>query len=846
MGSLTMNKKTRLTSDNDKRIFVFGSGRFADKFIECYGNDYNIVGVIDNDSHKQGIIWKSYTIYSPEILKETKDFQVMVCIKDSEPIISQLADMNITDVVIYDAHKIYPGRQADKGIPHNGKQYHIGFFYITDEKVLLNSIDIFSKAKSLCDYLLVGVPVSNSSKQEMEKKETEWSEWLNTVSSVDEIVPVSKKYCSATDLLEKYHYDVYFTEQKTVSPYWQEMKNTLNKHGAELIHLAAWKRRKSNKITLTNKTKIKRLGIYAFFDKEGIVDDYVIQFLLNFSTVNERTIVVSNGDVTLEGKKRVEETGCELLIRENEGFDAWGVKTGLLYVGFDSLENYDEILIANNTIFGPFYDIADMINEMATRDLDFWGCSAHPGFATSDPYGSNPYGFVPEHVQSYFYAVRKPLLSDMCFRTFWENLPQLPDYSKAVGLYETYMTKYFEDNGFLWDVYMPREEYYDMTDNPLITMPVESVKKWKCPFVKRRAFFQDYDYYTTYTGQQTVACLLQFIEEETNYPRSLILKNLIRTCHMSVLVQNLHLARILDKKGDYGNIVLKKKTAIFMHIYDTTMLPTLKGYVDNLPARTHVYISTTSEERKTKILSAFANHKHVEVRVLPNIGRDVSALLVSFRDVVFDYDYICITHDKKTSHLKPECVGEGFAYMGYENILASREFVESVFKAFDADPFLGLLYAPDPNHADFASHIGLEWGNNYESTLALYKELGLTVPIDKKHPPMAPFGSSFWCKTEALRALFNKTWSYDDFPKEPLNETDGLILQAIERIYPYTAQQAGFYSALLMTTDYAAIELDNLQFYAKEYTQACNKVGISGYYYVTRDLLNMNLDNAGL
>lgn len=841
-----MNKETRFSNIENKKTYVFGSGRFADKFVECYRNDYNIVGIVDNDPKKHGVIWKSYRINSPETLRTAGDCHVVVCIKNSEPIVNQLTEMGINDVAVFDAHHIYPGRQANQEILRGDRQYHIGFFYVTSAKAIEKNTEILFKAKSLCDYLMVGIPVPDSSNPEQVKASAELIKRIESVTTVDELIMVPVAYSTTIDLLEKYHYDLFITDQKLNTPYWIETKKKLNQNGAELLYLPGRSREnRGERKLLSTYDSVKRLGIYAFYDKDGIVDDYVIRFVKSFTSVTERTIVVSNGTLTKEGSKALKKLGCELLIRENKGFDAWGVRTGLFHVGFDTLGEYDEILIANNTVFGPIYDLSVMLNEMASRDLDFWGCSAHPGFATSDPYGSNPYGYVPEHVQSYFYAVRRPLVLDECFRSFWEKLPELPDYSRAVGLYETFMTKYFSDDGFLWDVYMPREEYYDMTDNPLITMPAESVKKWKCPFVKRRAFFQDYDYYSTYTGQQTVSCLLQFIEEETDYPRDLIFQNLIRTCHMSVLVQDLHLAKILDKKGDYGKqCSSKKKTALFMHIYDTSMLPTLRYYVNNLPERTHIHISTTSESKKTEILDAFANRKNIEVRVLPNIGRDVSALLVSFRDVVFNYDYICVTHDKKTSHLKPECVGEGFAYMGYENILASKDFVESVFKAFDSDPFLGLLYAPDPNHADFASHIGLEWGKNYDSTLALYQKLGLTVPIDRNHPPMAPFGSSFWCRTEALRALYNKNWTYEDFPKEPINETDGLILQAIERIYPYTAQQAGLYSALLMTTDYAAIEIDNLQYYAQGYTHACYENGISGYYYVMRDLLNIYLDNA--
>lgn len=587
----------------------------------------------------------------------------------------------------------------------------------------------------------------------------------------------------------------------------------------------------------------RRLAIYTIFDKQGVVDDYILYFLKALSGWAERLIVVCNGSLNEEGSKKLGDLGCEVVYRENAGFDAWGVKCGIDYAGTEQLKDYDELIVANNTLFGPVCDMAAMFAEMSGKNLDFWGVASHEGFEQFDPFNCNPYGYIPEHIQSYFYVVRRRMLSGEAFAEFWKNLPEMNDYNAAVGQYETVMTKYFSDAGYVWDCYMDRDLYYGMTDNPLIAMPMEAMRDWKCPFFKRRAFFQDYDYITTFTGQQSASCLLQYLEEETVYPVSLVWQNLIRTCHMSELVQNLHLARIFDRENAFalpGNIGMK--SALFMHIYDHTMAEELAGYASSMPGDADIYISTVSEERKTAIEKAFAGLNHrLEVRVLPNRGRDVSALLASFKDVVMNYDIACVTHDKKTGYLKPQTVGEGFAYMGYENILGGATFVQQVMQAFAEDPYLGLLYAPDPNHADFITHVGLEWGANFACTKELAQTLKLNVPMDEKHPPMAPFGSSFWFRTKAMEPLFAKDWTYDDFPPEPFNMTDGSILHAIERIYPYVAQHAGYYSAMLSTADYAAVDIGNLYYYAQGYAHVCFENGISNRFIAVRDLCDMKL-----
>lgn len=591
----------------------------------------------------------------------------------------------------------------------------------------------------------------------------------------------------------------------------------------------------------TAQVHCRRLGIYTIFDKDGVVDGYILYFLKALSEWTDRLIVVCNGSLNAEGHQKLEALGCEVLYRENAGFDAWGVKCGIDHVGFEELKNYDELIVANNTLFGPVGDMTAMFETMAAKKLDFWGIASHEGFAQFDPFGCNPYGYIPEHIQSYFYVVRSRMLHGDAFASFWSNLPQLNDYNAAVGMYETVMTRYFSDAGYAWDCYMDRELYYGMTDNPLIAMPMESMRDWNCPFFKRRAFFQDYDYITSFTGQQSASCLLQYLEEETQYPVSMVWENLIRTCHMSDLVQNLHLARIFERENCFAlSEDAAMRSALFMHIYDHTMAEELAEYASAMPADADIYISTVSEERKAAILKAFGRLPNcVEVRVLPNRGRDVSALLASFKDVVMNYDVACVTHDKKTGYLKPQTVGEGFAYMGYENILGGSTFVRQVLQAFAEDPHLGLLYAPDPNHADFATHIGLEWGANFACTKQLAQTLKLHVPMDEKHPPMAPFGSSFWFRTKAMVPLFAKDWTYEDFPPEPFNMTDGSILHAIERIYPYVAQHAGYYSAMLATADYASVDIGNLYYYAQGYAHVCYDNGISNRFNAVRDLCNM-------
>ena len=103
-----------------------------------------------------------------------------------------------------------------------------------------------------------------------------------------------------------------------------------------------------------------------------------------------------------------------------------------------------------------------------------------------------------------------------------------------------------------------------------------------------------------------------------------------------------------------------------------------------------------------------------------------------------------------------------------------------------------------------------ELGVNRDSVKKLYQDFKISVPFDDH--PVAPFGTMFWVRGEAFRTILSKKWKYSDFPKEP-NKNDGTILHAIERFYPITVQESGFYVGYLATEDFASMQYDNNLFY---------------------------------
>lgn len=98
---------------DSKKLFLFGSGKFADKFIKKYGGEYPVFGVIDNSGDKQGTLINGIEIQSPEIISwlSPDEYKVIICIKDFEPVLKQLKGIGVKDYSVYNAGWEYPKPQ---------------------------------------------------------------------------------------------------------------------------------------------------------------------------------------------------------------------------------------------------------------------------------------------------------------------------------------------------------------------------------------------------------------------------------------------------------------------------------------------------------------------------------------------------------------------------------------------------------------------------------------------------------------------------------------------------------------------------------------------------------------
>ena len=201
---------------------------------------------------------------------------------------------------------------------------------------------------------------------------------------------------------------------------------------------------------------MNRLGIYFFYDKEGIVDDYVPFFLSRFKPFLTKLCIVVNGQLTEKSKQKLLLYADDLLIRENVGFDAWAYKYALEFYGIEKLIHFDEVILTNFTFFGPFYPLDTLFDKMDQIHADLWGFFRWP------TWDENQHFLFTRTLSSTFISYRRSLLKNEAFKKYWAQLPPINSYEESVRLHEQRQTEYYEKQNFriaTWINYQSYQKY---------------------------------------------------------------------------------------------------------------------------------------------------------------------------------------------------------------------------------------------------------------------------------------------------------------------------------------------------------------------------------------------------
>ncbi|MBO6256736.1 hypothetical protein J6N69_01700, partial [bacterium] len=161
---------------------------------------------------------------------------------------------------------------------------------------------------------------------------------------------------------------------------------------------------------------MKRAVIFAHYDKQNIIDDYVVYYLRALKEIADELVLVSCNFV--KNKQAVENIATKIIDDTHNEYDFGSYKRGYLYLK-ERLNEFDELVFVNDSCYGPFYSLKEVFDQMDKKDCDFWGITKNNfGY----PKNLSSFFVKRSHIQSYFIILKKNIIISEIFDNFMKSI----------------------------------------------------------------------------------------------------------------------------------------------------------------------------------------------------------------------------------------------------------------------------------------------------------------------------------------------------------------------------------------------------------------------------------------
>ncbi len=180
--------------------------------------------------------------------------------------------------------------------------------------------------------------------------------------------------------------------------------------------------------------------IFAHYNKDSRIADYVFHHIESISKLGYLIIFVSSSNVQKKEIDKLKNIASTLIVRKNIGYDFGSWIEGYKYVSQNT--QVQELILTNDSIYGPFYELHNIFQKMKSRNADFWGMT--------DSYE------ISYHIQSYFLWIGPNILRSDVWSEWIQSFVFYPSFLKGaiIQKYEIGLSKLLRSHGFTFDSYI--------------------------------------------------------------------------------------------------------------------------------------------------------------------------------------------------------------------------------------------------------------------------------------------------------------------------------------------------------------------------------------------------------
>lgn len=241
----------------------------------------------------------------------------------------------------------------------------------------------------------------------------------------------------------------------------------------------------------------KRICLLAGYDKKNMLQDYVLYLARKLSKISDVYYFADGNFAPRELDKILPYTQYAASYpHRTYDFGSW--QCLISHIGWQKIMTYDEMIICNDSIYGPMSNMEDIFDYMDLRGYDFWGLTEN--------YNSN------YHLDSYFMVFKNDILRHPKFHEFWANI--MPSSNRKV--YESVLTPFLTELGFTGNSYIKNYKKEDQ-----LAYPLRLFKTSRMPFIRVNTLK-----YPETNLKEPVLYIDSRIENQTGYNADLIRNHL--------------------------------------------------------------------------------------------------------------------------------------------------------------------------------------------------------------------------------------------------------------------------------------------------------------------------------
>lgn len=275
---------------------------------------------------------------------------------------------------------------------------------------------------------------------------------------------------------------------------------------------------------------VKRICLFAGYNSDEIIEDYVVYLIEKLSLISD-VYYLSDNNLPDNEKSKIAPYVKAAYGFKHEKYDFGSWQELINILGWEKLEEYDELILTNDSIMGPLYNIQILIDK-TVLDEEWQACGINYA-----------YDYHSWHLSSYFLILKKEVFTSYMFKEYIKSIKKEKSVENVIENYEIGLSRLLIQSGY------NVKSIVDFKKNIYISWRKFLIKG--SPFIKKKVFSYELFFLSRAFGWSF------FLKKYTNFNINLIKK------HIKYFYKNTSYARLLFNKN-FWKYALKGALKIVM------------------------------------------------------------------------------------------------------------------------------------------------------------------------------------------------------------------------------------------------------------------------------------------